>query len=1086
MNSKQHIISSIHYVCIWCIILLGNTAVAQQDTLVGVALLDHFLLKEEIGNARKALNAELLRYKDTPDSLSNFPYYVGKINRQEGSLKKSLQEMEDFVEQMSARGATNKSVYLAKISMSQFYDEVGEVDKSLKVTEDALAYILRAKDVTKEDIGKVKYNLGVSHLSLDNLPKAKIFFKKALQDYESYQQIDSKKLSDGYNAMGAVMWMSSKLDSAAYYYDKASVTIKEASGNEIENLYYATIIKSNVSLLEHSQGNLSKALEVQNEVIHNYEKVIAEIQSSDLKIKAQRFQARAISNLSSFYNEMGNLTRANELIKYSYAKKKKFLEPTDDDVITTLIQIGQSEISLKSFEDAKTHIQKAFVLLNGKTETLPYWEATAYHAMAEIYVGQHKIDSALYFFNKAAPLFEQSLGVNIDASYLSYLKNKSQFEATIQRYETAEKTAIKAYDYVLENTGEESVMLSKQMLNLSEVYLKSDQYPKASFWSYKADSLLQKKKTRAINNADSIKIDFDRPLLILLNTKSRYQQLKNVSEQDLLALVEELEKAVTILERRKTIAFTPADIDQLLSEYKKINTFLKQLFFDLYETTGNDIYLSSLMSVHESGIYNRIRAKLNYRNLVTFSDVPTAVLEREKKLKEALSNTLSITETAKVLSFFEVEKEWIAFKDSLKEKYPKYYKMRYATIQTPIEEVVKSIPESISVIRYIFIQEQLYAFVIHNGTRDLIAIDIDDLDLAIESVTSNQFDERKMLDDLHLLYNKLWKPIEDKGIHKEVVIIPDGLLFNLSFEMLTTHQIDTYEALASASLLKNYTISYNYSLLTLSTTEAKNLEKNFIAFTPEFSKDMKESYRIAIKDSLDMDKTYLTLLPQPFSVDIAKNYNQVFKGDHYLNKTATKQLFIESAGEHKIIHIGTHAESNNVIPELSRLIFAKPVAKDVSDENDNSLYMYEIYNCNLSSNLAILTACETGKPTYQAGEGMISLAHAFNYAGSESILTSLWKIDEQSSATIVGYFYDNLAEGMSKDEALRRAKLTYLETSSGRTLHPNYWAGLALMGNTSPLEITTSFWIELWWLWSILIIVVIVLIVKLYSKNSVL
>ena len=62
----------------------------------------------------------------------------------------------------------------------------------------------------------------------------------------------------------------------------------------------------------------------------------------------------------------------------------------------------------------------------------------------------------------------------------------------------------------------------------------------------------------------------------------------------------------------------------------------------------------------------------------------------------------------------------------------------------------------------------------------------------------------------------------------------------------------------------------------------------------------------------------------------------------------------------------------------------------------------------MSSNLAILTACETGKPTYQAGEGMISLAHAFNYAGSESILTSLWKIDEQSSAVIIESFYKYL------------------------------------------------------------------------------
>ncbi|MGB3149211.1 MAG: CHAT domain-containing protein, partial [Maribacter sp.] len=150
-----------------------------------------------------------------------------------------------------------------------------------------------------------------------------------------------------------------------------------------------------------------------------------------------------------------------------------------------------------------------------------------------------------------------------------------------------------------------------------------------------------------------------------------------------------------------------------------------------------------------------------------------------------------------------------------------------------------------------------------------------------------------------------------------------------------------------------------------------------------------------------------------------------------------------------------HAESNNINPELSRLVFAKNVS-DSTLINDNYLYTFEIYDQNLSSNLAILTACETGKPTYQPGEGMISLAHAFNYAGSESILTSLWQIDEQSSNQILDFFYAYLENGLAKDEALRKAKLEYLSKAKGRTLHLQYWAGLVLMGDTSPVELSSS------------------------------
>ena len=122
-------------------------------------------------------------------------------------------------------------------------------------------------------------------------------------------------------------------------------------------------------------------------------------------------------------------------------------------------------------------------------------------------------------------------------------------------------------------------------------------------------------------------------------------------------------------------------------------------------------------------------------------------------------------------------------------------------------------------------------------------------------------------------------------------------------------------------------------------------------------------------------------------------------------------------------------------------------------EEDNSMYVNEIYSCNFNADLTVLTACESGRPGFQDGEGMISLAHAFYYAGSKRILTGLRKIDERASAQMMEYFYTNLSEGQPKDEALRNAKLKYLTTSEGRMLAPQYWAGLVIMGDTSPIAI---------------------------------
>jgi CHAT domain-containing protein len=91
---------------------------------------------------------------------------------------------------------------------------------------------------------------------------------------------------------------------------------------------------------------------------------------------------------------------------------------------------------------------------------------------------------------------------------------------------------------------------------------------------------------------------------------------------------------------------------------------------------------------------------------------------------------------------------------------------------------------------------------------------------------------------------------------------------------------------------------------------------------------------------------------------------------------------------------------------------------------------------------------------------MISLAHTFNYAGSESILTGLWKIDEQASSQLLEEFCNNLVNGFPKDEGLRQAKLSYLQNTNGRMLAPQYWAGLVIIGDISTIQLKQkiSFW----------------------------
>jgi CHAT domain-containing protein len=84
------------------------------------------------------------------------------------------------------------------------------------------------------------------------------------------------------------------------------------------------------------------------------------------------------------------------------------------------------------------------------------------------------------------------------------------------------------------------------------------------------------------------------------------------------------------------------------------------------------------------------------------------------------------------------------------------------------------------------------------------------------------------------------------------------------------------------------------------------------------------------------------------------------------------------------------------------------------------------------------------------GEGIISLARAFILAGSKSIVTSLWAVNDASTQKLMVSFYSNLKKGMSKDQALTAAKRSYLKNFSPAA-HPYYWASFVALGDMRPL-----------------------------------
>jgi CHAT domain-containing protein len=92
----------------------------------------------------------------------------------------------------------------------------------------------------------------------------------------------------------------------------------------------------------------------------------------------------------------------------------------------------------------------------------------------------------------------------------------------------------------------------------------------------------------------------------------------------------------------------------------------------------------------------------------------------------------------------------------------------------------------------------------------------------------------------------------------------------------------------------------------------------------------------------------------------------------------------------------------------------------------------------------VLSACRTGLGKVVRGEGVIGLTRAFLYAGAASVTVSLWQVADKSTSDLMVVFYQHMNAGLSRTEALRRAKVAMIE--AGRHSHPFYWAPFVLIG----------------------------------------
>lgn len=1027
--------------------VMAGSAIAQ-DRPPELTKLDHLISEGEYQNARSHFNHQVRDYysMEQYDSLAWYVPYAGRIAGMTSSADHAVQEAEAFIQKLADSTSNPGVLRRAWIQLSEFYDESGMYQSAYESNQKALEYSKSIRDIDPREIAEVRFNLGVWAMRTGDYGLSADHHKKAVELFKSDPKSTSEDYYLIYNALGGVMWYSSRIDSARIYYEKALDYLSEMEDSPENKFYRKAIVQNNIAALFNISGEISRSMQTMRKVVHNFDYFSVNYPDHPSRLQSLRYKFQAVENLATLYIDMGNYSRALELLEAAYHEKKEIFEESDPEMYNSLLLLGNVHRALYEHKKAMEYYVSALKLTSQLEGEYPTWVADLYYSMALTEDALNNKKQADTYFTSARQLYEASFRDSYDDIYIDFLNNMALFYAEHGEFLKARETAMEGYEYIRSTRGTATLLEIRQILSVAEVFLVSNEMEAAKSMADEALKLIESREFERQTLLDSIHVELQKPRAILLKSKADYATTEKRDVIFLKNILQDLEEALSILESRKPNMLSNRDVGILIESNRELFDFTKKILAALYLKSEDNRYLNRLLMLHESQLYGQIRNRLNKRENFAFFGVPDSVIHKEHELREELSSVLT-GGTDNIHRFFNLEKQWDRFLSTLKERYPRYYRLRYETIIQSPGGFPQVVPEETSIVRYMYIDKQLYAVVLNDNQSDLYKLEFEVSEPPSRFLSKHHSHQEIVGSYLHSLYQSLWEPFESAVLGKRVMIIPDGNVFNVSFDILTPEKIKSFSELAEKSLVSSYDISYQYSLLLLVSNEVeKTFKDSYVGFAPGFTDSMKSSGLITDQNRYFLQE-YQRLLPQPFSVGLVQKFQKTLGGKSYLFDQSTKENFRRQAGNHQIIHIGTHAESDNISPEYSRLIFAK---SDSSD--DHSLYVHEIYNLNLTSELALLSACETGKPTYQPGEGMISLAHAFNYAGSSSMLTALWNIDEKASAVIQSNFLDYLSQGMAKDEALRRAKLKFLEEADGRELSPIYWSGLALIGNVDPVH----------------------------------
>ena len=387
--------------------------------------------------------------------------------------------------------------------------------------------------------------------------------------------------------------------------------------------------------------------------------------------------------------------------------------------------------------------------------------------------------------------------------------------------------------------------------------------------------------------------------------------------------------------------------------------------------------------------------------------------EKEIRILLAVQDSAEIKTAMQVVSVdgANTRSVQVRVKEDLRKKAPELASLVTVTYQ-PVSELLAQIATDEAIIEYYYRDEDMYAFILSAGKLHTVKLDgaglIDDVMAfrkLIEMPGSAEF-----MDASRKLYKRLFQTIESALNKHSLIIIPHGVLHYLPMNAL--HDGRGY-------LIDRYSISMMPSASALKYLSKKTAGKGggiLIFGNPDLG-DAKLDLAYAEQEARDV----AGIRP---------------KSRVLLRKEATETALRECSKDYSYLHFATHGQFNPEHPLQSALLLAPDF------RYNGTLSVNKIYSLNLDADLVTLSACETGLSKIANGDDLVGLTRGFLYAGSSSIVASLWKVDDLATSQLMTRFYKEM-DRTDKREALRTAQL---ETKK-KYPHPYYWASFQLTGN---------------------------------------